>query len=106
MRRNYYNCNSTVSVDIDVDKYELDISSNNTITVDIEIDDFIDQIGTTNLLTELKSRSFKILDKFDIIENSDSFNSDKDKQEILYAIFDLKKWQGKERLLEEINNIF
>lgn len=79
---------------------------NSTISIDVDIDDVIGKINDSRIINELIQRGFKVVDKDSIISNLETFASDKDKREILYAIFQLKEWQGKERLLEEINKIF
>ena len=80
--------------------------NNRTISIDVDVSDIIGDINTTSMLDELTRRGFKTIENEYLINRLDSFKSDKDKKELLFLLFDLKEWQGKERLLEEINNLF
>jgi len=72
--------------------------------VDIDIDDYLDQASTDSLIYELESRSY-VVDKEE--DNSTpTFDTYMGLKKYVLELFGLKPYDSKDRLIQEINEIF
>ena len=72
--------------------------------VDFDVDDYLDQASTDSLIYELESRGY-VVDKED--DNSTpTFDTSIGLKKYVLELFGLKPYDSKERLFEEINEIF
>jgi hypothetical protein len=72
--------------------------------LDIDVDDYLDSASTDSLICELESRGY-VVDKEE--DNSTpTFDTCMGLKKYVLELFGLKPYDSKERLIQEINEIF
>ena len=72
--------------------------------LDIYIDDYLDSTSTDSLIYELESRGY-VVDKEDV-DSIPTFKTSIGLKKYVLELFGLKPYESKERLIQEINEIF